>query len=170
MNKWITSTSKWQQPRLSNGANHSTVVIRRAGRGQQMGDSLIGTRHCGSFELKTAQIGRATTSNDIRSGAETAPYRSGPTRWAGGTCRAGAGIHNGWADTANERSVAWKTCATDLSIPRRWTNDPVQPCPIYNQLYTLASCIYPATMRRTIAVLYKDPCSEITRFTCCWTQ
>ena len=49
-------------------------TLSRHGAG--MGNPLIATRHSDSFELKTAQIGRATTSNDIRSAAETARCRS----------------------------------------------------------------------------------------------
>jgi len=123
----IVRVDEWQN--LDNSANHSSVVIQWAGLAARMGDSLIGTRHSGSFELKTAQIGRAPTSNDIRSGTETAWDRSGPSRWAGGTCRTGARIHNGWMDLLNVGGLAWKTCANDLSIPRRWTDDPMQACP-----------------------------------------
>lgn len=43
--------------------------------GAVMGESLIGSRHSGSLELKTAQIGRAPTSNDIRSETETKTRR-----------------------------------------------------------------------------------------------
>ena len=51
-------------------------------------------------------------------GTETAWDRSGTSRWSGGTCRAGAGIHYGWMETMNVGVLAWKSCAMDPSIHR----------------------------------------------------
>jgi len=93
-----------------------------------MGDPLIGSRHSDPLELKTAQIGRAPTSNDIRRRAETAWDRNGTSRWAGGTCctGAGTGIHNGWVATLNVGSLAWQNVRHGSIHPTKMNWRPYQ--------------------------------------------
>jgi len=89
-----------------------------------------------TFWLIRAENGTNWSRDDIKRHqkvAETARCRSGPTRWAGGTCRAGSRIHYGWTDVLNVASLPWKIWATDPSVPRRWTNDLIQRCPSYSK-------------------------------------